>query len=44
MQQAYGVVGRIVRAESRGPATDPEALGQQVAKALIDAGAAPLLG
>ena len=36
--------GRIVRAESRGPATDPEALGQQVAKALIDAGAAPLLG
>lgn len=35
--------GRIVRAEARGPATDPEALGRQVASLLLDAGAGELL-
>lgn len=37
------VDGRIVRAEARGPATDPEALGRQVAGLLLDAGAGELL-
>ncbi|MCY1459592.1 Porphobilinogen deaminase [compost metagenome] len=36
--------GRIVRAEARGPATDPEALGRNVARQLLDAGAGELLG
>ncbi len=35
--------GRIVRAEARGPATDPDALGRQVASLLLDAGAGELL-
>ncbi len=35
--------GRIVRAEARGPATDPDALGRQVAGLLLDAGAGELL-
>lgn len=35
--------GRIVRAEARGPATDPDALGRQVASLLLDAGAGGLL-
>ncbi|MGH8054658.1 MAG: hydroxymethylbilane synthase [Stenotrophomonas sp.] len=36
--------GRIVRAEAHGPATDPEALGRNVARQLLDAGAGELLG
>ncbi|MNV33570.1 Porphobilinogen deaminase [compost metagenome] len=36
--------GRIVRAEARGPATEPEALGRNVARQLLDAGAGELLG
>ena len=35
--------GRIVRAEARGPASDPETLGQRVARGLLDAGAGELL-
>ncbi len=35
--------GRIVRAEARGPATDPDTLGRQVAGLLLDAGAGELL-
>ena len=35
--------GRIVRAEARGPASDPETLGQRVARSLLDAGAGELL-
>ncbi|MBN4994592.1 hydroxymethylbilane synthase [Stenotrophomonas maltophilia] len=35
--------GRAVRAEAIGPASDPEALGQRVAKMLLDAGAGELL-
>ncbi len=35
--------GRIVRAEARGPAADPEALGRQVAGLLLDGGAGELL-
>jgi hydroxymethylbilane synthase len=35
--------GRAVRAEAVGPASDPEALGQRVAKMLLDAGAGELL-
>lgn len=35
--------GRTVRAEARGPATDPDALGRQVAGLLLDAGAGGLL-
>ncbi len=35
--------GRAVRAEAVGPGSDPEALGQQVAKMLLDAGAGELL-
>lgn len=36
--------GRIVRAEARGPATDPEALGRDVARQLLEGGAGELLG
>lgn len=36
--------GRRIRAEARGPAGDPEALGQAVARQLLDAGAGELLG
>lgn len=36
--------GRIVRAEARGPASDPETLGHRVARGLLDAGAGELLG
>lgn len=35
--------GRLVRAEARGPASDPEGLGQRVARGLLDAGAGELL-
>ena len=35
--------GRIVRAEAQGPANDPEALGQQVARQLLAGGAGELL-
>ncbi|WP_312317249.1 hydroxymethylbilane synthase [Stenotrophomonas sp.] len=35
--------GRLVRAEARGPGSDPEALGQVVARALLDGGAAEML-
>ncbi len=35
--------GRIVRAEARGPAMDPDTLGRQVAGLLLDAGAGELL-
>ncbi|KAF1014937.1 MAG: Porphobilinogen deaminase [Stenotrophomonas maltophilia] len=35
--------GRAVRAEAIGPASDPEALGQQVAQRLLDGGAATIL-
>lgn len=35
--------GRTVRAEARGPGSDPEALGQLVARGLLDGGAAELL-
>ncbi len=35
--------GRLVRAEVRGPGSDPEALGQVVARALLDGGAAEML-
>ena len=36
--------GRIIRAEARGPASNPEALGREVARQLLDAGAGELLG
>ncbi|MCD9088250.1 hydroxymethylbilane synthase [Stenotrophomonas sp. SY1] len=36
--------GRAVRAEATGPASDPEALGRNVARQLLDAGAGELLG
>lgn len=36
--------GRRIRAEAQGPASDPEALGQAVARQLLDAGAGELLG
>ncbi len=35
--------GRRIRAEAQGPASDPEALGQNVARQLLDAGAGELL-
>jgi len=35
--------GRLVRAEARGPASDPDGLGQRVARGLLDAGAGELL-
>ncbi len=35
--------GRAVRAEAVGPASDPEALGRQVARQLLDDGAGELL-
>ncbi|MFN4161657.1 MAG: hydroxymethylbilane synthase, partial [Stenotrophomonas sp.] len=35
--------GRTVRAEARGPGSDPEGLGQLVARGLLDGGAAELL-
>jgi len=35
--------GRTVRAEARGPGSDPEALGQLVARGLLDGGAGELL-
>jgi hydroxymethylbilane synthase len=35
--------GRLGRAEARGPASDPEGLGQRVARGLLDAGAGELL-
>lgn len=35
--------GRLVRAEARGPGSDPDALGQVVARALLDGGAAEML-
>src|SRR3989449_5778585 len=34
---------KVVRAERRGPAAEPEALGRSVAEALLDKGGAPLL-
>jgi hydroxymethylbilane synthase len=36
--------GRLVRAEARGPGRDPEALGKVVARALLEGGAAEILG
>ena len=36
--------GRAVRAEARGPASNPQALGQQVAQMLLDGGAGAFLG
>lgn len=35
--------GRLVRAEARGPGSDPDALGQVVARALLEGGAAEML-
>lgn len=35
--------GRAVRAQAQGPASDPEALGREVARQLLDAGAGELL-
>jgi len=35
--------GRLVRAEGRGPGSDPEGVGQAVARALLDGGAAQML-
>ena len=35
--------GRCIRAEAQGPASDPEALGRNVARQLLDAGAGELL-